>query len=79
MTWDPAISRKINVAFEADDVAEFVRSLRKLPEYMRYKDGTDLWMWRAAIDGKDSRNNKLPNIMFGVLKNMLIALRMTGK
>ena len=51
MTWDPAISRKINVAFEADDVAEFVRSLRKLPEYMRYKDGTDLWMWRAAIDG----------------------------
>lgn len=49
--WDAAISRKINVAYEADDVAKFVRQLRKLPEYKRCQDGTDLWMWRAAING----------------------------
>ena len=51
MAWDPAISRKINVAFEAGDAAKFLRQLRKLPQYLRCEDGTDLWMWRAAQEG----------------------------
>ena len=52
MSWDIAISRQINVPFEAGDVAEFVRLLRIHPNYLRHADGTDLWMWRAAMHGR---------------------------
>jgi ankyrin repeat protein len=52
MSWDPSISRIINVPFEAGDLVEFTRLLRAHPEYLRHVDGTDLWMWRAAMGGQ---------------------------
>ena len=52
MAWDPAVSRQINVPFEQGDVKEFTRLLLVHPEYLRHADGTDLWMWRAAMHGQ---------------------------
>ena len=54
MDWNPAVSRRINIPFESGDVVEFVRLLRENPQYLYCDDGTDLWMWRAAM------NNDLP-------------------
>jgi uncharacterized protein len=50
MTWDPAISRKISAV--KNDLAEFTRLLKANPDYLLGPDGTDLWMWSAALNGK---------------------------
>ena len=39
-------------AFGQSNVAEFVRLVKAYPQYLRDEDdGTDQWMWSAAIDG----------------------------
>ena len=45
------VSVAVYTAFNERNVAEFRRLLRKYPEFLRHDDGTDRWMWQAAIDG----------------------------
>lgn len=51
MTHDPEISRRIYAALHANDVETFRRLLSDHPEFLRHDDGTDRWMWQAAMDG----------------------------
>jgi uncharacterized protein len=39
-------------AFEAGDAAEFARLIGPHPGLLRDTDGTDQWMWRAAMHGR---------------------------
>ncbi|HKB42189.1 MAG TPA: ankyrin repeat domain-containing protein [Gemmataceae bacterium] len=48
---DAEVSVAVYTAFNGRDVAEFCRLLRKHPEFLRHEDGTDRWMWQAAMDG----------------------------
>lgn len=49
MAWEPAI----NVAFDKGNAQEFLQLLRIHPEYIRNEaDGSDMWMWIAAQQGK---------------------------
>jgi ankyrin repeat protein len=48
---DPDVSIAVYAAFNNRDVAEFRRLLTAHPEFLRMPDGTDRWMWQAAMDG----------------------------
>ena len=52
MTRDREIGLKIRIAFDSDDLDEFLRLLSEHPEWLRKEDGTDDWMWRAALEGR---------------------------
>lgn len=53
MKIDATIKRAMSEAFDEDDIQEFSRLLKQHPEYIRdFEDGTDWWMWMAAMDGK---------------------------
>src|SRR5262245_28561110 len=52
MEWDAATYGQLHEAFDAGRTEQFRRLLATHPEYLRESDGTDRWMWRAAIHGK---------------------------
>jgi ankyrin repeat protein len=49
---DTEVSVAVYAAFHDRDVAQFSRLLREHPEFLRHEDGTDRWMWQAAINGQ---------------------------
>src|SRR5260221_1842109 len=51
MNIDPDISREVYAAFNAGDVEQFHRLLSDHPEFLRNSNGTDRWMWQAAMKG----------------------------
>jgi ankyrin repeat protein len=52
MAWNPDVSRQLHVAFHESNDAEFKRLLTDHPEHLRDEDGSDVWMWKAAMDHK---------------------------
>lgn len=51
MPLDPEISRQVHTAFNEGKTADFHRLLSAHPEFLRHEDGTDWWMWQAAMQG----------------------------
>src|SRR5262245_2703673 len=43
--------RKIDAAMRCGDLVEVRRSFTEHPEFLRYSDGLDTWLWRAAQRG----------------------------
>ncbi|MEX0714950.1 MAG: ankyrin repeat domain-containing protein [Planctomycetaceae bacterium] len=50
--WSAELSREINRAYEAGDLAAFSALLRKHPQQLRRRNGTEIWMHTAAQKGK---------------------------
>ncbi|MEZ5941668.1 MAG: ankyrin repeat domain-containing protein [Planctomycetaceae bacterium] len=52
MEIDAEIYIPIKQAFDSNDLVAFRRLLGEHPQYLRdVRDGTDWWMWKAAMDG----------------------------
>jgi len=49
---DVDVVDQLNTAYEDNDSQAFKRLLREHPEHMRNKDGTEYWMWMAAMQQK---------------------------
>src|SRR3982750_1024121 len=49
---DASVTKLLNAHYDANDATAFGQLLLLHPEHLRHNDGTDRWMWRAAIDGK---------------------------
>lgn len=52
MAWDRDTSRSLSVLFDEGRLEEFRELLEKDSEYLRSRNGTDRWMWQAAMEGK---------------------------
>ena len=51
MDTKPTIGKALNIAFDEGNISEFKRLIDEHPTYIRSKDGTDRWMWMAAMVG----------------------------
>ena len=45
------VGKALNIAFDEGNISEFKRLIEENPTKIRSDDGTDRWMWRAAMTG----------------------------
>lgn len=53
MEYDPGIGKQIGAAYSnsSQEPTKFLELLKRHPEFLRNADGTDEWMWQAAMNG----------------------------
>jgi len=65
-SWDRETIKRISGLFHYGTLNEFITELKHHPEYLRHEDGTDLWLWQAAMDGKLGHIQALIDLGLGV-------------
>jgi len=66
MSWNREVIKRISGLFNSGTLKDFINELKNHPEYLRHRDGTDLWLWKAAMDGKLEYIQALIDLGLGV-------------